>query len=127
VQKNKHNFLFDVLNLMFKVPTCCVPVIYVCFPLASCVSHVPSPYDLATYRKTCEAWSKKLTSEELHPQAHVGAELAVCGACNDILLRLEVTHHVGCVCRIVAANAGSAWRTPTVSREDTNVNKKEVN
>jgi hypothetical protein len=38
----------------------------------------------------------KLTSEEFHPQALVGAELAVCGACNHILLRLEVTHQVGC-------------------------------
>jgi hypothetical protein len=40
-----------------------LPVVYVYFPLASCVSHVPSPNDLATYRATCEAWSGKETTQ----------------------------------------------------------------
>jgi hypothetical protein len=37
---------------MFKVPIYGVQVIYVCFLLASCVSYVLSPNDLATYRAT---------------------------------------------------------------------------
>jgi hypothetical protein len=49
---------------MSKVPTWCVPVIYVCFPLASCVSHVPSPNNLDTYPVTREAWSQMETTEQ---------------------------------------------------------------
>jgi hypothetical protein len=43
---------------MPKVPTCCIPVFFVHFPLASCVSHVPRPNGLSTYRMTCKAWSE---------------------------------------------------------------------
>jgi hypothetical protein len=56
---------------MSKVPTYCVPVIYVCFPLASCVSHVPRPNELATYRATCKAWLRReaieLSSNRTYP------------------------------------------------------------
>jgi hypothetical protein len=66
VQKNKHNFWCDIaleLDAQKFPSSCCVPVIYVCFPLASCVSHVFSPNDLANYQATCEAWSQRETTE----------------------------------------------------------------
>jgi hypothetical protein len=39
------------------------PVIFVHFPLASCVIHVPRPIGLATYRVKCEACSERVTTE----------------------------------------------------------------
>jgi hypothetical protein len=43
---------------------------------------------------------------------------------NNILLRLEVTHHVGCAALWLLLQ--EVHGMPTVSREDTDVNKKKI-